>query len=250
MAFSEYSDYYDLYYSDKDYAAEADFVLELASRFGVNPQTLLDMGCGTGRHLEQFVKQGLECDGFDLSSEMLAQAKERLAGSGVILQKGNLVDFEIGKQYDLVVAMFAVMSYLIDNEQLLAGLRTAQKHLNPKGVFIFDGWFGPAVLSQKPEERRHEYEDGQNTVVRKVTPSLDSINQTVTVHYDISVNRNGKIIKQIQENHVMRFMFVQEMTLLMQSAGLKLVHYCPFLEPDGQLSTDTWNATFVAQREP
>jgi len=146
--------------------------------------------------------------------------------------------------------MFAVMGYLSDNKQLLAGLCTAKKHLNPKGVFIFDGWFGPAVLSQKPEKRRHEYEDGQNTVVRKVTPSLDPINQTVTVHYDISVNRNGKIIKQMQENHVMRFMFVQEMTLLMQSVGLKLVHYCPFLEPDGQLSTDTWNATFVAQKEP
>jgi len=70
------------------------------------------------------------------------------------------------------------------------------------------------------------------------------------VHYDISVNRDGKIIKQIRENHVMRFMFVQEMAILMQSAGLKLIHSCPFLEPDGQLSTDTWNATFVAQKEP
>lgn len=37
MVFTEYSDFYDLYYADKDYAAEADFVLELASRFGANP---------------------------------------------------------------------------------------------------------------------------------------------------------------------------------------------------------------------
>lgn len=248
MPFSEYSNYYDIYYADKDYAAEADFVMELASRFGANPQTLLDMGCGTGRHLEEFVKRGLECDGFDLSSEMLSQAKERLAGSDVTLQKGNLVDFENHKQYDLVVAMFAVMGYLSDNEQLLAGLYTAKKHLKPKGLFIFDGWFGPAVLSQKPDKRRHEYEDGQNTVVRKVTPSLDPVTQIVTVHYDISVNRNEKIIEQIQENHVMRFLFIQEMTLLMQSAGLKLIHCCPFLEPDGQLSTDTWNVSFVARR--
>ncbi len=250
MLFSEHSNYYDLYYADKDYAAEAGFVLELASRFGVNLKTLLDMGCGTGRHLEQFAKRGLICDGFDISEKMLSQAKERLAGSGVTFQKGNLIDFENHKQYDLVIAMFAVMGYLPDNEQLLAGLRTAQKHLNPKGVFIFDSWFGPAVLSQKPEKRRHEYEDGQNTVVRKVAPSLDPVRQTVTVHYDVSVNRNGQIIKQIQENHVMRFMFVQEMAILMQSADLKLIHSCPFLEPDGKLSTNTWNATFVAQREP
>ena len=86
--------------------------------------------------------------------------------------------------------------------------------------------------------------------MREVTPHLDSIRQAVTVYYDVFTQRDGQIIKQIKENHIMRFMFVQEMTLLMQSAGLKLIHYCPFLEPDGQLSTDTWNATFVAQNEP
>lgn len=250
MAFSEYSDYYDLYYVDKNYSAEVDFVLELASRFGVKPQTLLDMGCGTGRHLEEFVKRGLKCDGFDLSIEMLSSASKRLVGTDVDLSEGNITDFENRKQYDLVVAMFAVMGYLTDNESLLAGLRTAYKHLRPKGVFIFDGWFGPAVLAQQPEERCHEYQNGQDTVVRKVTPFLDAIRQTVTVHYDVSINRNGQIIKQIEEDHVMRYLFVQEMAVLMQSAGFKLAHYCPFLEANGQLSADNWNVTFVAQREP
>jgi ubiquinone/menaquinone biosynthesis C-methylase UbiE len=105
MAFSEYSDYYDLYYARKDYAAEADFVLKLASRLGVKPQTLLDMGCGTGRHLEEFVKRGLKCDGFDLSTEMLSQASKRLAGTDVGLSEGNITDFGNRKQYDLVVAI-------------------------------------------------------------------------------------------------------------------------------------------------
>lgn len=250
MVFSEYSDFYDLYYADKDYAAEVDFVLELAARFRDTPKTLLDMGCGTGRHLKEFVKRALKCDGFDLSGEMLSQAHKRLAGTGVDLSQGNLTDFENGKQYDIVVSMFAVMGYLTDNAQLVAGLSTARRHLKKGGIFVFDGWFGPAVLSQRPERRRHQYKNGQDTIVREVTPHLDPIRQAVTVHYDVFTQRDGQIIKQIKENHIMRFMFVQEMTLLMQSAGLKLVHYCPFLEPDGQLSTDTWNVSFVAQKEP
>ena len=249
MPFSEYADFYDLYYSDKDYAAEVDFVLELASRFGANPQTLLDMGCGTGRHLEEFIKRGLECDGFDLSSKMLAQAKKRLAGSGGTLQKGNLVDFENGKQYDIVVSMFAVMGYLTDNKQLLAGLETARKHLNPDGVFVFDGWFGSAVLSQQPEKRRHEYMNGQDTIVREVSPDLDPVRQTVTVHYDVSTQRDGLIVKRTQEEHVMRFMFVQEMKLALQIAGMEFVHCCPFLESGGALSLDTWNVAFVARKD-
>jgi SAM-dependent methyltransferase len=250
MVFSEYSDFYDLYYADKDYSAEVDFVLDLASRFGNAPKTLLDMGCGTGRHLAEFVKRGLECDGFDLSADMLSHARKRLVGTEVGLAPGNLTDFENGKQYDVVVSMFAVMGYLTQNEQLVAGLQTARKHLNPGGVFIFDGWFGPAVLAQRPEKRCHEYHNGQDTVMREVAPSLDPIRQIVTVHYNISVNRNSQIVKQFQEDHIMRFMFVQEMALLLEIAALKMVYCCPFLEPAGRLTTDTWNVTFVARKEP
>ncbi len=249
MAFSEYSEFYDIYYADKDYAAEVDFVLELASRFGNYPKTVLDMGCGTGRHLVEFVKYGLKCDGFDLSTEMLIQARERLMSMDVTLSEGNLTDFRNEKQYDLVVSLFAVMGYLIDNEDFLSGLRTARKHLKPSGLFIFDGWFGPAVLAQQPEKRYHEYENGCDTIVRKVTPKLDPIKQNVTIKYEVSVKRNGKIVRQIREDHLMRFMFVQEMALAMEALDLELVYSCPFLKPYERLTTDTWNVAFVAQRK-
>ena len=152
MPFSEYSTFYDLYYADKDYAVEVDFVLELASRFGVKPQNLLDMGCGTGRHLEEFVERGLKCDGFDLSSEMLSQARSRLPGTGVGLSEGNIIDFKNGKQYDLVVAMFAVMGYFPDNEQLLAGLCTAQSNCARKACSSFTAGSGLQFWHKNPRK--------------------------------------------------------------------------------------------------
>ena len=53
---------------------------------------------------------------------------------------------------------------------------------------------------------------------------------------------------RIQEDHVMRLMFVQEMALAMNSAGLEVVGHCPFLDLAGELSTDSWNVTFVGVR--
>lgn len=249
MAFSEYSDFYDLYYADKDYAAEVDFVLELASRFGNSPKDVLDMGCGTGRHLAEFVKRGLKSHGFDLSERMLEHAKRRLSGSDVNLWQGNLTDFENKRQYDLVTAMFAVMGYLVENDLLLAGLRTARKHLNKRGVLVFDGWFGPAVLAQQPEERLHEYQEGEKTITRKATPFPDPVRQIVTVLYEVSVKKSGETIHQINEDHHMRFMFVQEMALAMEMTGLELVHVCPFMDPDGELTNGNWNISFVARRK-
>jgi SAM-dependent methyltransferase len=249
MVFSDYANFYDLYYTEKDYPSEVNFVLELASRFGNKPETVLDMGCGTGRHMEQFVKKGLKCDGFDLSPEMLAQARQRLAGKDVTLTEGNLITFENGKKYDLVIAMFAVMGYLTENEQLLAGLRTAFNHLNPEGIFVFDGWFGPAVLVQKPQERHHQYLSEKNHVERSAIPSLDPVRQTVTINYNIVLNRDGVVKQQISEEHIMRFMFVKEMELAMKVCGLELVHYCPFMEQDKNLTTVDWNVTMVARRK-
>lgn len=249
MVFSEYAEFYDIYYAEKEYGAEVDFVMDLASRLGDTPKDLLDMGCGTGRHLAEFVKRGLKCDGFDFSEEMLVQARERLADKSVGLSRGNLVTFENGKKYDLVVSMFAVMGYLIKNEDLVAGLRTARKHLRPRGVFVFDNWFGPAVLAQKPEKRRHEYKNGSDTIVRSVTPELDPVGQNVIVNYEVTVTRDGQAVKATKEAHCMRYMFVQEMALAMDAAGLELIHSCPFMEPDETLSTYTWNVTFVARSQ-
>ena len=248
MVFEEYAGFYDLYYADKDYAAEVDFVLRLVKRFNCSPGSVLDMGCGTGRHIAEFLKHGLKCDGFDLSRDMLARAKERLAGEDVSLIHAGLADFSNDKQYDLIVSMFAVMGYLTENSELLAGLKTAGKHLASDGVLVFDGWFGPAVLAGRPEERRHEYPDGEDLVVRTASPTLDPVAQLVDVRYEIAVERDGSVRKRIAENHRMRFMFVREMAAFMQQAGLEMIHACPFLEPEEELTTETWNVCFVAKK--
>ena len=247
MVFSDYAHFYDLYYAEKDYAREVDFVLELASRFGAIPSNVLDMGCGTGRHMEEFIKRDIKCDGFDISPEMLTHARQRLVGKDVMIEEGDITSFENGKKYDLVIAMFAVMGYLIENEQLLSGLRTALKHMRPNGLFIFDGWFGPAVLDQKPEERCHEYDDEKGRVERKVVPRLDPVKQTVTINYEVNLIRDGETVKKISEEHIMRFMFIQEMAIAMENAGLELIYYCPFMAPDREITTADWNIAFVAR---
>lgn len=248
--FDGYADFYDLYYADKDYANEVAFVLALASRFGMPPRRVLDMGCGTGRHLVEFATRGLSGTGFDRSERMLAAARERLAAHPVGLNLGDLTTYRDKQHYDLVVSMFAVMGYLVDNAAMLAGLQTAAQHLAPEGVFIFDGWFGPAVLAQKPEQRSHRYEQGGELVTRRVRPTLNAVTQSVRVEYDVTVERGGAVVRDVHEEHVMRFLFVQEVALAATAAGLDLLHACPFLEPDGTLTTDTWNVCFVARRRP
>lgn len=55
------------------------------------------------------------------------------------------------KKYDAVMSLFHVVSYLNSDRDLALAFETAAEHLHPGGLFLFDFWYGPAVLSQKPE---------------------------------------------------------------------------------------------------
>jgi hypothetical protein len=55
--------------------------------------------------------------------------------------------------------IFHVFSYQTTNGDLVAALTTAKEHLNPDGILIFDCWYGPAVLSNKPTIRVKTIED-------------------------------------------------------------------------------------------
>ena len=48
--FKDYSNYYDLLYSDKDYEAEADYIDHLIQKNNPGAKTILNLGCGTGKH--------------------------------------------------------------------------------------------------------------------------------------------------------------------------------------------------------
>ncbi|MFM6580781.1 MAG: class I SAM-dependent DNA methyltransferase, partial [Dolichospermum sp.] len=72
--FGNYSRYYDLLYQDKDYLAEAKFIHDLIQTHAPSAKTILELGCGTGRHAELLANYGYQIHGVDRSLEMLNSA--------------------------------------------------------------------------------------------------------------------------------------------------------------------------------
>jgi SAM-dependent methyltransferase len=62
-----YAGYYDLFYANKDYAAEAAFVREVIQRHKPNARSILDLGCGSARHAVEFARAGLTVTGVERS---------------------------------------------------------------------------------------------------------------------------------------------------------------------------------------
>lgn len=254
--FADYARYYNLLYRDKDYAGEAAFVLDILRQHDCKPQTLLDLGCGTGRHALEMARQGVAATGVDMSETMLSMGREILSALNPAdfpaplptLHQGDARSVRLGKKFDAVVSLFHVMSYQNTEEDALAMLATAKEHLKPGGLFLFDFWYGPGVLTDPPEKRIKVMEDERAKVVREAAPVHRVNDNVVEVHYDVTLSgkddgRNARLA----ECHSMRYWFLPELRYLIKTAGLAVTGEGEWLRPD-VLNPFAWNAWVLAKK--
>lgn len=158
---------YDAIMADVEYDHWADFVLTYARDGGLEPDTALDLACGTGGFTRELAAAGLRVHGLDGSAEMLRVARERL-GPGVTLSVGDLRTFSLGETFALVTCVFDSLNNLLTPAELGAALTRARAHLRPGGLLACDLntrlgvrelWEGGAVegLAQTPDGREVHY---------------------------------------------------------------------------------------------
>ncbi len=250
--FRGYARFYDSLYSDKDYAAECGFLERLFVANGVGTGgSVLDLGCGTGGHLIPLVQAGYLVTGVDLSPEMVGIAVQKAAAVGIepTLVVGDVREIDLGRTFDAVISMFAVVGYQLSNSDLAAMFAVARRHLDVGGVFVFDAWFGPAVLTARPGEKRKAVllEDGSK-LVRVAKPKLDVVAQTVRVDYElVRDDSSSEAAGEVSESHTMRFLFAQEIAYFLEVAGFGAVALMPFMREHDVPTEEDWNVTWVAR---
>ena len=250
--FQEYAKVYDSLYYDKDYASECDFLEDIFNRFkNGNVQSILDLGCGTGGHAIPLARRGYQVFGIDRSDQMLAKACQKAKAANlsdkVRFETANVQNFEINMTFDVVICMFAVLSYQISNDDLFSTICTARRHVKHGGLFISDFWYGPAVLKQRPEERVKSVRDGNDRIIRIVKPEIDTLRHVVNVNYEIIQLSGDRLAKEVQERHSMRFIFKPEIEFYLKQAGFSLEHFCPFADLEKEVDESTWNVMIISR---
>jgi trans-aconitate methyltransferase len=132
---------YDLLYSFKDYEAEARDLVSVIRERNPGAASLLDVACGTGKHLELLRADFPDLAGVDLDAELLAIARERLPD--VPLTEADMRTFDLGRTFDVVTCLFSSVGYLRDEADLAEAVARMAAHLAPGGVLVVDGWVRP-----------------------------------------------------------------------------------------------------------
>lgn len=210
--FGQYSNYYDSLYKDKNYKLECVILKDIFKKYSPRPvKTILDLGCGTGNHSFILHKMGYSVTGIDRSSAMLNIAIQKLKAlkikSDLSFQKADVRFLDLKKKLDVAIMMFAVLGYQLENKDIVNTLISVRKHLKKGSLFIFDSWFGPAVLHTGPSDKVKKVKIITGEIRRFTHTDKDVLNQRCVVHFKTQNFRKGKITNTVTEDHPMRYFF-------------------------------------------
>jgi len=239
--FADYARYYNLLYQDKDYQSEAEYIAGLIKKNAPKANTILELGCGTGRHAKILSQYGFELEGVDLSHSMIEEALK----NGVNCQVADIKNFRANKTFDVVLSLFHVANYQIKNSDLYDYFKTAYEHLPKGGIFVFDTWWGPAVLAQRPEKRFKRMENAELILERTAVP-LHHVNENIVdVIYDVKIiDKNDNKEHFIKETHSMRYLFKPEIEFFMSLAGFEIIGFEEWLSAKAP-GEDTWSVCII-----
>ncbi len=226
--YARYAEVYDAFFGD--IRSDAQFYLARAAEILERGGALLEIGSGTGRVAEHFLRQGYRVSGVDASHAMLARASGRLAefGGRYASFRADVRTMELTDRYRLAVAPYGMVAHLLSNEDRLATFRRVRDHLQPGGTFVFDdmpGWLATALGAPSAdgatlEVRRTTTVPGTNQTVRLMSNAFDVADKPYTVRYDfIDWLENGKVARRKVIRVVFRNIDLADELALLAQAG-------------------------------
>lgn len=230
--FTKSARYYDAIYSWKDYEGEVERLRELIHERCDDAASLLDVACGTGKHLD-LLKRDYQVEGLELDPEMARIARRRLPG--VQIHEGDMTSFDIGKTFDVVLCLFSSIGYVSDVGGLNDAVAHMVNHLRSPGVIIVEPWLTPEFWDT--DNLHAVFVDEPDIKIARVSDnSLADRTSVLNFHY--LVGTKGNPVAYFREQHRLMLFTHEEYTDAFRRAGMNVEH-----DPEGLMGRGLYVAS-------
>ena len=228
-------DFYDM--TSFGVEGDSDFYLEEAR--GVTPP-VLELACGTGRVVIPLAEAGIPVVGLDISPEMLAKARQKIAACPEEVQKrvelveGDMRDLRLEQQFELILIPYRAFQHLMTPQDQRKALLNIRGHLSPKGHLIIN-LFDPRIsrlvdslaftgsaprLSQ--DAFVHPVTGNRVLVWSSTKPSLEEQHVSELWTYE-ELNGNGETLRRQHRTLNLRWTYRYEMEYLFELCGYRVL---------------------------
>ena len=221
-AYTSFAEVYDMFMDNIPYEDWCGYLTSLLKEYGINDGLVLDLGCGTGTLTELLAKEGYDMIGVDVSEDMLQEAIEKRAESGlpILYLLQDMREFELYGTVRAVVSICDSLNYILDYDDLAHVFSLVNNYLDPEGVFIFDlntpykyrELIGDATIAENREDASFIWE---NTWYED-----EQVNE-----YDLTIfaRTKGEYYQKFFETHYQKAYELETVKELIQKSGMEFV---------------------------
>jgi len=199
------------------------YIIQNLKRLSFQPQSILDLACGTGTAAILLAKRGFRVYGVDGSQYMLEIARKKAAEEKAHIEflLSDMRIFTIPEKVDLSVSLYDSLNYIVEPEELVSVFVRVREHLKENGFFMFDmntlynmkyGWDNRFSVFWMTDDI---------LVIERNTHHHKS--KTTTKSFTFFVKREDELFERILEEHTERGYTVNEIEGALTDAGLELV---------------------------
>ena len=216
--------YWNLIRGDTSNWEDRFFFLDVIKKYG---EPVLDIGCAAGRLLVDYLSQGIDIDGVDISPEMIAVCRENAAKKGLTpnLYNQSMTELNLPRKYKTILVPSSSFQLLLEPGQPMQAMRRIYEHLEPGGGFampFMDLWKEGDPLESEFTREVTRPEDG--ATVRRTSWSRYNPETRMEDTRDIwEVIKDGQVIESEMHEQApgTRSFTREEAIALFESAGFK-----------------------------
>jgi hypothetical protein len=201
-------------YDDVPRGDEPETVAFLERLAGGGPA--LELAVGTGRIALPLAARGVQVDGIDISTAMVAKLREKPGGDRIAVTIGDFADVAVAGSYRLIYVVFNTLFNLLTQDEQVRCFENVAAHLSSDGSFVVEA-FVPTFLTRLRDD---QYVDAEAIAIDQVWLDVgrhDAVTQRLDESH-VSLTSEGVRLYPI----VTRYAWPSELDLMARIAGLRL----------------------------
>ncbi|KAA0228539.1 class I SAM-dependent methyltransferase [Fimbriimonadia bacterium ATM] len=212
-SFSLVAPYYETLMRSVPYGMWLEYLRLHWSLAGIEPKTVLEVCCGTGKLSRMLAQEGYGVQGVDKSEAMIREARDLAASEGLSIpfHCADAAQLEIDCTFDAGFSFFDSLNNIVEIGQFRAALANVRRHLNPGGHFLFD--LNTAFAFEQGMFDQEE-SDPDEPIRYRWRSSWDSGTRICTIHMEFQTADS-----RFEETHVQRAYTEGEVVEAMLTAG-------------------------------